>query len=267
MMGQAARVARFSRQLVLPEVGQVGMERLARTRALVVGCGGLGAPVIQYLGSAGLGYLALADDDVVEISNLNRQVLFRAEDLGRPKVVCAAEWVTRLDDAIEVEAIHERISVHNARDLVKRFDIVLDCTDGLGNKFLLNDACVLERRPLVHGAVTAFSGQIVDVLEGGACLRCIFPEMPEAGAIQSCQEAGILGAACGWVGAMMALEAIKLVTDIPSGLARKYVEINLLSGGVVARSVPRDPQCIACGGSPSVTGRNEADYESEHCEI
>lgn len=262
----AARAARFSRQLVLPEVGPAGVDRLAQARVLVVGCGGLGAPVIQYLGAAGVGHLTLVDDDVVELSNLNRQVLFGTTDVGRPKAECATEWVRRLDDAVEVETLYERVTTYNARDLVRRFDLVLDCTDGLGNKYLLNDACVLERRPLVHGAVTAFSGQILEVVDGGPCLRCVFPELPEAGVIPSCQEAGVLGAACGWVGTLMALEAIKLLARVPSGILRKYVELDLLGGTVTAHALPRDPRCAVCGPAASITGRSDADYEAA-CEL
>ena len=168
-------VERHSRQLLLPEVGEAGQRALAGARALVVGCGGLGAPVVQYLAAAGVGHLSLYDDDVVERSNLNRQLLHREVDIGRWKAERASEWVQALDPALVVQAHVERVTTQSARTLVAAHDIVLDCTDGLPNKYLLNDACVREDTPLIHGAATAFDGQLL-VVPGatGPCLRCLW---------------------------------------------------------------------------------------------
>jgi adenylyltransferase/sulfurtransferase len=255
------RAERFSRQLVLPEIGPAGCGKLERARVLVVGCGGLGTPVIHYLAGAGVGHLTLVDDDVVEISNLNRQVIHRNNDVGRPKAERAAEWVAELDPSITTTVLDERVSTHNARELVRSCELVLDCTDGVANKYLLNDACALERITLVHGAVTAFAGQIMVLERGkGPCLRCLFPEIPSGAAIPSCQEAGVLGAACGVVGSLMALEAIKLICGLGSRYVGNIVAVELFGGAVDMRPVSPDPDCGACGERPRFDARDANDY-------
>ena len=256
------RAEQFSRQLVLPEVGPKGQERLASARVLVVGCGGLGSPVIQHLACAGVGRLTLMDDDVVEVSNLNRQTLHRAEDVGRLKAVRAAEWVSGLDAGCEAVGLTERFSTHNGRELVREHGLVLDCTDGAGIKYLVNDACVLERRTLVHGAVTAFEGQLLVLTDGrGPCLRCAFPEVPDPSSVRSCQEAGVLGAACGAVGSFMALEALKLICGFGRTGAGHYMSLDLLSSALSTLPLAADPGCPACGERPRVDARTDEDYE------
>lgn len=265
-MDRRARALRHSRQLLLPEIGREGQARLERARVLVVGCGGLGAPVIEQLAAAGVGHLTLADDDAVELSNLNRQVLHRTEDVGRKKAERAREWVLALDPELQVEALVRRIGTADARDLAKAHDLVVDCTDGLPAKFLLNDACVLEDVPLVHGAATAFSGQVLFVPgRAGPCLRCLFEEVPPPGTVPTCQEAGILGATCGLVGSLMALEAIQHL----AGLAReggRFLTVDALGPEVrTLRFLPR-PECAACGDEPEVDARTPDDYQPRACE-
>lgn len=253
---------RHQRQLILPELGSAGQDRLAAARVLVVGCGGLGSPVIQYLAAAGTGVLTLCDDDVVEDSNLNRQTLHRERDHGRPKAERAAEWVHELDPALSVRTLDERVSTHNARELAQEHDLVVDCTDGLPVKYLLNDACVRERVPLVHGAITAFAGQLMVVSAGGRpCLRCLFPEIPSPADVPTCQTAGVLGAAVGVVGSMMALEAIKLLaTDAPT-LAGRFCAWDGHAGSTRVLDVPPDAGCAACGEAPRVDARDPAAYQ------
>ena len=255
-------VERHSRQLLLPELGEAGQRALQRARALVVGCGGLGAPVIQYLAGAGVGSLTLYDDDVVERSNLNRQLLHREADVGRRKAERAREWVQALDGALEVQAHVERVTTQNVRALVAAHDIVLDCTDGLPNKYLLNDACVREDTPLIHGAVTAFDGQLL-VVPGasGPCLRCLFEEIPPPGVVPSCGQAGVLGAVCGIVGSMMANEAIKLLSAAPAlRPASRFFVMDARLPSLRALRIERRADCPTCGDEPEYDARDDDDY-------
>lgn len=259
---------RHSRQLVLPELGAAGQARLAAARVLVVGCGGLGAPVIQYLAAAGVGHLTLVDDDVVEPSNLNRQLLFGEADLGRRKAEQAAARVRALDSGLDVEARVERLSGAGVRRAVQGFDVVVDATDGMPTKFLLNDACVLEDRPLVHGAATGFSGQVL-VVPGrrGPCLRCLFEEPPPRGSIPTCREAGVLGAVTGVIGSFMAAEAVKLLVGNPQTLVGRFLAVDVLTPGVRALRFERRASCAACGDQPSVDVTNASDYEQDPCDL
>lgn len=251
---------RHQRQLILAPLGPEGQRELSAARVLVVGCGGLGSPVIQYLAAAGVGRLVLADDDVVELSNLNRQTLHRTKDVGRSKATRAAEWVAELDPSLEVTADERRLSLRDARERVRGFSLVVDCTDGLPGKFLLNDACVLENVPLVHGAATGLSGQVL-VVPGreGPCLRCLFEELPDEGAVPSCQQAGVLGATTGVVGSLMALEAVKWLA-MRSLVTRAFLSVNL--GDVQLRrvAIQKLADCAACGEKPRVDGRTAEDY-------
>jgi molybdopterin/thiamine biosynthesis adenylyltransferase len=265
-MSPTARAERHSRQLLLPDVGPAGQARLEVARVLVVGCGGLGAPVVQYLAAAGVGHLTLCDDDVVELSNLNRQVLHRQQDVGRSKAERAAEWVADLDDAVSVTAQRGRLGVHDARELARAHDLVMDCTDGLPAKYLLNDACVLEDRPLVHGAATAFDGQVLFVPgRGGPCLRCLFEELPPAGSVPSCQEAGVLGATTGLVGSLMVVEAVKHLVGKQGGGGR-FVSVDAFGPSLRALRFERQADCPACGEAPEVDARTADDYRPPPCE-
>lgn len=262
-----ARAERHGRQLLLPELGPEGQARLDDARVLVVGCGGLGAPVIQYLAAAGVGRLTLCDDDDVELSNLNRQVLHRAADVGRKKAERAAEWVRELDPELSVSAVPLRLGVGNARERVREHDVVVDCTDGLPGKFLLNDACVIEDKPLVHGAATAFSGQVL-VVPGaaGPCLRCLFEDVPPPGTVPTCQEAGVLGGTVALVGSLMALEVVKLVARVGDVVGGRFLTVDALEPSVRAMRFSRRADCAACGDEPEVDARTPADYEPRRCE-
>jgi adenylyltransferase/sulfurtransferase len=259
--------ARHARQLVLPEVGPEGQARLGRARVLVVGCGGLGAPVIQYLAAAGVGALTLVDDDVVEPSNLNRQVLFGESDVGARKAERAAAVVAALNSGVDVEARVERLAGAAVRRAVRAADLVVDATDGMPTKFLLNDACVLEDRPLVHGAATAFAGQVL-VVPGrrGPCLRCLFEAPPPKGSVPTCRTAGILGAVTGVVGSFMAAEAVKVLVGNKNALVGRFLAVDVLTSNVRAMKFERRVACAACGHTPSVDVTNANDYEIEDCD-
>ena len=229
---------------MLAEIGPAGQARLAAARVLVVGCGGLGAPVISSLAAAGVGHLTLVDDDTVEPSNLNRQVLFTEADVGRRKAEVAAERARQLGGA------------------VRGCSLVVDCADGLPTKFLLNDACVREDVPLVHGAATAWSGQVL-VVPGrrGPCLRCLFEGPPPPGALPTCRTAGILGAVTGVVGSFQAAEAVKLLVGNANVLAGRLLAVDVLTPSVRAVAFPRRTDCPACGDAPTVDATNPSDYQ------
>jgi molybdopterin/thiamine biosynthesis adenylyltransferase len=259
---------RFARQLVLPEIGRAGQARLTAARVVVVGCGGLGAPVIQQLAAAGVGRLTLIDDDVVEPSNLNRQTLFRADDAGARKAVAAAAFVRALAPDVDVTAVVERLTATRAREVVAGADLVVDCSDGLPTKYLLNDACVREDRVLVHGAATAWSGQVV-VVPGarGPCLRCLFPTLPPRDAVPTCRTAGIVAPTTGVVGSLQAAAALRLLLGVRpiADEAGRFVAVDAKAGTTRTLRFDRDPDCPACGEAPTLHARTDVDYEMPAC--
>ena len=254
----------FRRQIVLEEWEAPAQKKLLASRVLIVGCGGLGAPVIQYLASAGIGELPLMDDDRVQRSNLNRQTLFGEKDIGRYKAEVAAEFVRNLNPQVRVQILSERLAPHNGRSLVRDFDLVFDCTDGLPNKYLLNDICVLEKIPLMHGAVSAWAGQLLCVEPGvSACLRCVFPDIPSPDIMPSCQTVGVLGASCGVVGAQMTLWGLRrLATNVtwPTG---QLWALDLQNDRTQMLRVERNNACQVCGPDADIDGQNSKDYEAE----
>jgi adenylyltransferase/sulfurtransferase len=258
----------FSRQLALPQVGAAGQSRLAAARAVVIGCGGLGAPAATALAAAGVGQLTLVDDDVVEGSNLNRQTWFGPDDIGQRKVDVAARALGRIapDAAIAVRPTRVVVGAgaDGARQVVRGATVVLDCSDGLPTKFLLNDACVREDVPLVHAAATALSGQVL-VVPGarGPCLRCLFEAPPARGSVPTCRTAGILGAVTGIVGNWMALEAIKLIVGAPDALVGRFLALELLGESVRTLTFARRADCGACGDAPRFDATRADDYERE----
>jgi molybdopterin/thiamine biosynthesis adenylyltransferase len=212
---------RYSRHVIMDEVGPEGQGRLLDARVLCLGAGGLGSPVIQYLAAAGVGTLGIADDDVVERSNLQRQVVHGDPDVGRPKVDSAREFVARQNPDITVETHETRVTADNVEGLVDDYDLVVDSSDNFATRYLVNDACTLAGVPFVHGAILRFEGQMTTVdatvpeegADNGPCYRCLFPEAPEPGTVPDCATAGVLGVLPGTVGCIMATEAVKLVLD------------------------------------------------------
>lgn len=259
-------VDRHARQLVLQDVGVKGQQALRAARVVVVGCGGLGAPVVQQLAAAGVGHLTLIDDDVVEASNLNRQTLFAPRHLGQRKAVVAAEFVRAFDEAVVVEAVVDRVSVGNARAVVKGASVVVDCTDGLPSKYLLNDACVAEDVVLVHGAATAWAGQVFVVPgKAGPCLRCLFPLLPSRDAVPTCRVAGIVAPTTGVIGSLQAAEVLKHLWKLPT-LVGQFVAVDVKAGTQRTIRFTRDPACPTCGDAPVHDGRRANDYEMPDCE-
>jgi adenylyltransferase/sulfurtransferase len=244
---------RYSRHLLIPEVGLGGQEKLARARVLVVGAGGLGSPVLQYLAAAGIGTLGIVDDDVVDITNLQRQVIYAEEDVGLPKAAVAARRVRALNRDVACEIVPERFEVPNARMLVRRFDVVVDATDTFGARYLINDACRLEAKPDVYGSIFRFEGQVSTFVPGGPCYRCLFPEPPPEGSVPSCAEGGVLGVLAGMVGTWQANEALKLVLGIGEPLEGRLMLLDALESRVREIAFASDPACPLHGERPTIS--------------
>ncbi|HTV74528.1 MAG TPA: molybdopterin-synthase adenylyltransferase MoeB [Candidatus Acidoferrales bacterium] len=252
---------RYSRHLLIPEVGLAGQERLSRARVLCVGAGGLGSPVLQYLAAAGVGRIGIVDDDVVDETNLQRQVVFATADVGRRKVDVAAERIAALNPHVAVDAVPVALDAHNARDLVRLYDVVVDATDTFASRYLINDACRLEGKPDVYGSIFRFDGQVSVFAPGGPCYRCLFPEAPPVGSVPSCAEGGVLGALAGIVGTWQAGEALKLLLHIGKPLIGRLLLIDSLDAHVREFAVEPDPDCALCGATPRITEVRELERD------
>lgn len=252
---------RYSRHLTLPEVGVAGQERLRQARVLIVGAGGLGSPAAMYLAAAGVGHLGLVDFDAVDLSNLQRQILHGTAAIGRPKLDSARERLADLNPHVEVHAYPAQLSSANAMEILRGWDVILDGSDNFPTRYLVNDACVLLRKPYVYGSIFRFDGQLsVFGASGGPCYRCLFAEPPPAGLVPSCAEAGVLGVLPGVIGSLQALEAIKLILGAGQPMVGRLLLFDALKTAFRELSIQRDPACAACGDTPTVTGL--IDYEA-----
>jgi adenylyltransferase/sulfurtransferase len=242
------QVQRYSRHIILPEVGVDGQEKLLSSRVLIAGMGGLGSPAALYLAAAGIGTFGLVDFDVVELSNLQRQVIHTTEDLGKPKVESAKETIKAINPDATVHQYRQRIASETIRDIITDYDLVLDGTDNFPTRFLLNDACLLTGKILVYGAVLRFDGQVsVFAPNQGPCYRCFIPEMPPPGAVPSGQQGGILGVLPGVIGILQATDAIKLLIGVGEPLIGRLLLFDALSMEINEVKLRRDPNCPACG--------------------
>lgn len=254
------QIHRYARHIVLPQLGGKGQRKLLDSHVLVVGVGGLGSPVSLYLAAAGVGTLGLVDNDVVDVSNLQRQVVHRNDKVGQPKVASAAEALRALNPDVNVIQHQVTFSSANAIELVTGYDLVVECSDNFPSKYLANDACVFANKPLVWGAVYQFDGQMSVVLpRQGPCYRCIFPAPPPAGSVPTCVEAGVLGALVGVIGCWQALEAIKLLAGIGEPLAGRLLIFDGLSASAETVEVMRRNTCDLCGDYPTIS--QLIDYE------
>ena len=252
--------SRYARHLLLPQVGEEGQEKLRDASVLVVGAGGLGAPLLMYLAAAGVGRIGIVDDDEVSISNLQRQVLFGKDDLGRPKAEVAAERLHAINPLVTIEPHVQRMTSENAPELVEQYDLVADGTDNFATRYLVNDASVLSGRPNVYASIFRFDGQVsVFGAEAGPCYRCLFPEPPPPGAVPSCAEGGVLGVLPGLVGSMQATEVIKWILGIGESLVGRLLMVDALTMEQRILEVPADPDCPVCGNDPSI--RTLKDYD------
>ena len=248
------QIARYSRQLILPEVGPHGQERLLKSSVLIIGAGGLGSPVSMYLAAAGVGTIGIVDDEAIALSNLHRQILYRSEEVGWPKSLTAQARLRRINPEITIRAIHGRFLAENAPHLVESCDLVVDGSDNFSTRYLANDACVLARKPLIHGAAIHQGGQILTIIPTqSACFRCIFPEPPPTAAVPNCQEAGVLGPATGVIGSLMAHEALKVLLGLPETLRDRLMVFEGADSRFREVDVRRDPACAVCGDHPTIT--------------
>ncbi len=245
---------RYRRHLNLPEFGVEGQCRLLESRVLLIGAGGLGCPLAQYLAAAGVGTLGLVDFDVVDASNLQRQVLFGTRDVGRPKVDVARERIEAMNPDVDVRTFRERVTSDNALELFAGYDVVVDGTDNFPTRYLSSDACVMLGKPTVYGAILRFEGQ-ASTFDGsrGPCYRCLFPEPPPPGSVPSCAEGGVLGILPGTIALIQATETVKLLTGIGEPLIGRLVTYDALSMKFQEYRLRKDPDCPVCGEHPSIT--------------
>jgi adenylyltransferase/sulfurtransferase len=241
-------LGRYSRHLVLPGVGIDGQRRLKQARVLVVGAGGLGSPIAMYLAAAGIGYLGIVDADVVDRSNLQRQIIHGTRDIGRRKTDSAADRLAEINPNVHVTRIDEALSSSNALEILAQYDIVVDGTDNFPTRYLVNDACVILGKPNVYGSIIRFEGQAsVFAHEGGPCYRCLFPEPPPPGLVPNCAEGGVFGVVPGIVGSIQATEAIKLALGMNETLSGRLLLIDVMRMRFRTIELRRDPACPACG--------------------
>jgi adenylyltransferase/sulfurtransferase len=253
-------VTRYSRHLIMPEVGVEGQQRLKAARVLCVGAGGLGSPASLYLAAAGVGTLGLVDFDVVDASNLQRQILYGTADVGRPKLAAAAERLTSLNPGVRVVSHETRLSSANALEIFKDYDVIVDGADNFPTRYLVNDACVLLGKPNAYGSIFRFDGQAsVFASKDGPCYRCLYPEPPPPGLVPSCAEGGVLGVLPGIVGTIQATEAIKIIIGAGTTLAGRLLLFDALTMEFRTLQLQRDPACPICGDQPTI--RSLIDYE------
>ena len=247
------QLERYSRHLILQNVGIEGQERIMKGKVLLVGAGGLGSPAALYLAAAGVGTIGIIDGDVVDRTNLQRQVIHFTEDVNVPKVESAQQKINRLNPDVKVNTYKALLTAENALDIIKNYDFVIDGTDNFPSKFLVNDACVLAKKPFSHGGILKFEGQTMTYVPGNACYRCVFNEAPPKNAVASCSQAGVLGSIAGILGTIQATEALKYLTGTGDLLTNRMLVFDALK--MTFREVKFKPvkSCRVCGENPSIT--------------
>jgi adenylyltransferase/sulfurtransferase len=260
------QLQRYSRHIILPEVGGKGQKKILSAKVLIIGAGGLGCPVGYYLAAAGVGTLGMVDNDTVELSNLQRQIAHNTQRLGMFKAESAKATFEALNPDVKVIGIRERMTKDNIMDFMKDYDVVVDGSDNFPTRYLVNDACVLLRKPLVSGAILRFEGQVTTIMPGeGHCYRCLFEEMPPAGLVPSCQEAGVIGAIPGVVGSLQAIEVFKLILGKGDVLKNALLIYDALKTTFRRVRVPKNPDCPVCGEHPTITELQ--DYDADYCRM
>ena len=254
------QIKRYSRHILLPEVGGKGQQKILQARVLLVGAGGLGSPAGLYLAAAGVGTIGVVDSDVVELSNLQRQVLHTTADLGCPKVVSAKKSMQAINPDVKVVCYQERLTSANILEIIKDYDVVADGADNFPTRYLVNDACVMTGKPLCHAGIFRFDGQVLTILPGQSpCYRCLYPEPPPPGLVPSCQEAGVLGVVAGVIGTIQATEVLKVILGKGDLLTGRLLTYNALDMEFRSLRIKRNPKCPVCGETPTVT--ELVDYE------
>jgi molybdopterin/thiamine biosynthesis adenylyltransferase len=259
------QIERYSRHIILPEVGGKGQKKLLDSKVFLVGAGGLGSPAAFYLAAAGIGKIGISDNDDVDFSNLQRQILHSTKDVGRPKVQSAKETLEALNPDVEVVPYTERLNSENIIDIIKDYDVILDGSDNFPTRYLVNDACVMLGKPLSHGSIFRFDGQATTILPGqGPCYRCLYESPPPPDLVPSCQEAGVLGIIAGIIGVIQATEVIKLRLEKGNLLNGKLLLYDSLNMDFKKLKIQRNPACPMCGENPTI--KELIDYE-EFCQV
>ncbi|MDP2949161.1 MAG: ubiquitin-like small modifier protein 1 [Chloroflexota bacterium] len=254
------QVLRYSRHIIMSEVGPVGQRKLLGARVLIVGAGGLGSPAAVYLALAGVGTLGIVDFDEVELSNLQRQILHHTADVGRPKVESAQSTIALYNPDVRVVPHRQPLTAENALEIISQYDVVVNGADNFATRYLVNDACYLTGKPLVDGAIFLFEGQAMVFIAGQGCYRCLFPAPPPPGLVPNCAEAGVLGVLPGVIGSIQAIEAIKLILGIGESLVGRLLIFDALAMEFRQVKIRRDPRCPLCGDDPTI--HELIDYEA-----
>lgn len=248
------QIERYSRHIILEEIGGIGQEKLLSSKVLIVGAGGLGSPAGLYLAAAGVGTIGITDGDKVDITNLQRQIIHHTSDVGTAKVKSAADKIRAINPDVTVKTYHQLAMAENIRQIIREYNFVIDGTDNFGAKFLINDACYFENKPFSHAGILKFYGQLITVLPGeSACYRCIFNSPPPAGAVPSCSQAGVLGVLAGVIGSLQATEAIKYLLGLGKLLTNTLLTYDALEMEFRSVNLKRNPDCPLCGKNPQIT--------------
>lgn len=245
---------RYSRQIILDGFGLEGQKKLSDARVLVIGAGGLGSPVVFYLAAAGVGTIGIVDFDTVTISNLNRQIAHFTDDIGKKKTDSAENKIKALNPNIKVEKFNYRLNIDNIEEIISQFDVVIDATDNFTARYLISDCCFFLGKPLVEGAAVGYVGVLMTIIPGKTpCYRCLYPEPPEDGVMETCSDTGILGTVTGIIGSMQALEAVKVITSIGETVSGRVIFFDALSTEFSDLKLTQSPECALCGEHPTVT--------------
>lgn len=261
------QLERYSRHIILKEIGVKGQKKLLNAKVLIIGAGGLGAPAAMYLAAAGVGTIGIADPDEVDLSNLQRQIIHSTEDLGKAKVLSAKETMNRMNPDVQVNTYSIFVSAENIMDLIKDYDFIIDGTDNFPAKFLINDACVMAGKPFSHAGIIRFKGQLMTYVPGmSPCYRCVFKNPPPKDAVPTCKQAGVIGAMGGVIGSLQAMEAIKYITGVGDLLTGYMLTFDAIKMDFRKIRLPKaDGSCAVCGTHPTIT--ELIDYEQTECKL
>lgn len=259
------QLERYSRHIILKEIGVKGQKKLLNGKVLIVGAGGLGAPAAMYLAAAGVGTIGIIDADVVDLSNLQRQIIHTTADIGKEKVESAKETMQAINPDVKVNTYYKFLASDSIMDIIKDYDFILDGTDNFPTKFLINDACVMAKKPFCHAGILRFNGQLMTYVPGeGPCYRCVFKNPPPKDAVPTCKQAGVIGAMAGIIGCLQAMEAIKYLTGAGELLTGYLLTYDGLKGDFRKIRLPKDPDCAVCSDHPTIT--ELIDYEQVQCD-
>ena len=249
----AEQVNRYSRHIIMPQVGPTGQRKIMESSVLIIGAGGLGSPIAVYLALAGIGKIGIVDFDTVDISNLQRQILHQNDDIGKPKAISAKETINAYNPDVEVVTHEVPITSDNSMDIIGQYDYVINGADNFAARYLVNDTCYFLKKPLIDGSILLFDGQVTVYLPDQGCYRCLYPSPPPPGMVPSCAEAGVLGALCGTVGTIQATEVLKLILGVGDSLHGRLLLYDALAMEFRQVRIRKDPKCVLCGENPSVT--------------